>query len=192
MDSLSYGVVQRPKAGREVCGDAWQVLPGERGTLVAVADGLGSGPAAAEAARAAMRTIAEHAAAPLLDLMERCNEALRGTRGAAIALLLVRPGRRIEAVSVGNVEVRARREVEFALVPTSGIVGANYRPPRVATGEWPPGEWLVMHSDGLRAGIDLDAELMHAAGGPQEFAEQLAAAYGRADDDLTVLVLELA
>ena len=46
--------LQAPKPGQEVCGDAWGCKLGDSRSTVVVADGLGHGPDAAAAARAAM------------------------------------------------------------------------------------------------------------------------------------------
>jgi hypothetical protein len=197
--TLTLGVVQRPKIGNGVCGDAWRLWPGQGRTLVALADGLGSGPAAAEAAEAGLAAVAANAELPLAEILTACHEAIRHTRGAAMGLLAIHPEpRRVQFAGVGNIEARTRREWPFHPLSTAGIVGAgNYRPPRLCEAAYEPGEWLLLHSDGLRSRFDLEIELHRAvasglaAGGPQALADDLAQRFGRDGDDLTLLVLQL-
>lgn len=189
---MSYGVVHRPKPGNTVSGDHWWVLERPGRTIVGLADGLGSGPAAADAATRAAEVSAAHADLPLGEILDHCDRGLQNTRGAAVALVAVYPGERmVEYAGVGNVEVRTTWNSEFKPVPTNGIVGANYRSPRLYRGAYRAGETMVLHSDGLRTAFDLDLELQRADGEAQSFADRLAATYGRELDDVTVLVLQL-
>lgn len=90
---LALGAVCVPLTGETVCGDAWAVhddVPFSRRILVA--DGLGHGPSAAQASGEAVRVFrtanAPGAPPPLLpDTLRRLHDALRPTRGAAIALV---------------------------------------------------------------------------------------------------------
>ncbi|MBI2301451.1 MAG: SpoIIE family protein phosphatase [Armatimonadetes bacterium] len=189
---MSYGVVHRPKPGNSVSGDCWWVLERPGRTLVGLADGLGSGPAAASAAERAAEVTTEHADLPLPDILDECDRELQNTRGAAVGLLAVYTDERlVEYAGVGNVEVRTTWNSGFKPVSTNGIVGANYRSPRIYRGEYREGETIVLHSDGLRTAFDLDQELQRADGAAQSFADRLADSYGRELDDVTVLVLQL-
>ena len=109
------------------------------------------------------------------------------------------PGaRRVAFAGVGNVEARTRREWSFGPLSLPGIVGANnFRLPRGFEAAYESGEWLVMHSDGVRARFDVEVELARAAAsglvqrGAQAVAEDLATRFGRDADDVTLLVLRL-
>lgn len=192
MAEITHGAVCRPKLGRKTCGDAYAVFEHSRRPVIVVADGLGSGEDAAVAGQAAVETVAAHLAAPVGELFELCHAALSETRGAALGIVAIdRTAQTIEAGAVGNVEIRSRREFGFNPVSVSGIVGANYRPPRLARSEYARGDWLVLHTDGLRAGFDLDTALLRPVQNPQALADWLADTYGRDDDDLTVLVVQL-
>src|SRR5262245_34806908 len=72
--------------GQDVSGDLHLVQPFDHGVLVAAVDGLGHGPAAASAARAAVATLAAHAHESVVLLLKRCHEELRETRGAVLTL----------------------------------------------------------------------------------------------------------
>jgi len=192
MAPLNHGVVERPKPGNVESGDAWRVIELPDGWLLAVVDGLGSGSPAARASRAAMETIAARSEQPLIRILEACDQALQGTRGAAIGLLRIRrQDHRVEFAGVGNIEVRTVQSSDFRPISTNGIVGGNYRAPKLFEAEYRPFEWLVMHSDGLRNHFDLDRELREPFATGRELAERLAAAYTRDSDDLTVLAVQL-
>ncbi len=98
---------------------------------------------------------------------------------------------RVSFAGVGNVEVRTVHSSEFRPISTNGIVGGNYRTPKLFEAEYRPQEWLVMHSDGLRNRFDLDRELREPFTTGRELAERLAAEHARDTDDLTVLVVQL-
>jgi len=59
---LEVGALSLPKPGEVVCGDRWAVAWFPDRTLILVADGLGHGPGAAEAAMEAVQTFHERAA----------------------------------------------------------------------------------------------------------------------------------
>ncbi|MBI5830894.1 MAG: SpoIIE family protein phosphatase [Armatimonadetes bacterium] len=197
--TAAVGVVQRAKPGNLVSGDAWCLVEDESGLLLCVCDGLGSGEHAHLAAQAQIDTVRRCADRPLPDILEACHTALLSTRGAAAALLRVdTETRRVSYAGVGNVEARTRRDWPFHPLSMRGIVGANnFRPPRVYEADYVPGEWIVLHTDGLRSRFDLELELLRAAqsgllgGGPQALAESLCNDHARENDDLTVVVMQL-
>ena len=192
MAPVAWGVVQQAKAGYAECGDTWGLWQDGPRVLMLVADGLGSGAPAREASERAVRLVSQMRDEPLRRLLSLCDTALQGTRGAAVGLLAVDGDeRRVSYAGVGNVEVRTGATSRFKPVPTNGIVGANYREPKVFEQVYVPGEWVVMHSDGLKTRFDLDQELRAAPGSAQDLADRLAASFARTGDDLTVLVCQL-
>ena len=69
---LIFATATRPIAGETVNGDTWHVTWADGGCRLAVVDGLGHGPAAAEAAAVAVRALAAHpglGALPSLQLL---------------------------------------------------------------------------------------------------------------------------
>ena len=154
----AFGGLTRPLQGEAVCGDAYaqRALPG--GRIVMVADGLGHGPMAARASGAAVRAFrASRATSPRL-VLEDVHQALRDTRGAAVAVAHVdHATRTLTYGGVGNIAGRildATGSSQLASQP--GIVGHNT--PKVRELEMPleRGQWIVMHSDGLTERWNLD------------------------------------
>jgi len=100
---VECGSAGRALAGQSCSGDRGVVLPFTAGALVAVIDGLGHGAEADAAAEAAERVLAETPGAELTELVRRCHEALRRTRGVVMSLASFQQGR-MTWLGVGNVE----------------------------------------------------------------------------------------
>uniref|UniRef100_UPI00066E0914 ATP-binding protein n=1 Tax=Streptomyces sp. SBT349 TaxID=1580539 RepID=UPI00066E0914 len=98
------GAVCVAAEGEEACGDAWAVADTPAGRTLLLVDALGHGPAAAEAAAAALVPFHLDPGRPLPDLLTAQHAALRRTRGAAIALLRL-VGRQVELSATGNVRL---------------------------------------------------------------------------------------
>ena len=102
--AIEIGAVCIPYPGETVSGDAWAVADSGRRTLLLVADGLGHGVGAHEAAALATRVFAKHAGEPPAEVMARLHGALRPTRGAAAAVLELDPAQRAARFAgVGNI-----------------------------------------------------------------------------------------
>ncbi|MFJ3334688.1 SpoIIE family protein phosphatase [Streptomyces sp. NPDC086766] len=146
------GGVNVPFAGAAYSGDAWAwVRSGDRLTLM-LADGLGHGPEAARASSAAVRTLQCAAHLRPAGLLARLDEALRATRGAAVALaqLDLRTGL-LRFAGIGNIGARLREGDGWrALLSRPGIVGLH-RPATLTEHEapWTADRLLILHSDGL-------------------------------------------
>lgn len=181
----------RPMKGEDVAGDAALVHAKDDATLLAVIDGLGHG---APAALAALRARDVLLAAPALDpiaLVRACDRALRGTRGAAMTLVVLTPepdAMRVLAVGVGNVLLRASGIRDLAFASTPGIVGGLRREPRVARGRVDPRARIVLASDGVSTRFELDAL---SPTSPERACDELLERHAVDHDDATVLVADL-
>src|SRR5947207_903859 len=83
---LDWGVAVAALPGEGACGDLHLVQPFANGVLVAVVDGVGHGVEAAAAAAVAVATLQARAHEDVAQLLRRCHEALRPTRGAALTV----------------------------------------------------------------------------------------------------------
>lgn len=173
-------------------GDLHVFVPFDGGALLAVIDGLGHGPEAARAARAAAEVLAAHAIEPVDQLVQRCHERLRRTRGAVMTLCAV-DGRADAStwLAVGNVEAELvhlepdggpRRS---AIAGRGGVVG--YRMPPLRKIELPlrAGDTLVLATDGIRGGFGDRVEPWRAV---QDIADRILAEHGKPTDDALVCV----
>jgi hypothetical protein len=188
---VAVGALAQPMAGEEACGDGWAVGCHDLGATLLAADGLGHGPQAAIAAKAAIDTLGSNRTLEPPQLMERANEALRITRGAAAAIARFDCERdELRFAGIGNISAwvhddRGRR----ALVSHNGIVGHNVRKVQEFTVPFAPGALCIMHSDGLQTQWDLDSypglRLRH----PALVAAVLMRDFTRGRDDAMVLAV---
>ncbi|GGM07208.1 hypothetical protein GCM10010129_58880 [Streptomyces fumigatiscleroticus] len=146
------GAVNVPFAGAEYSGDAWAwVRAGDRLTLM-LADGLGHGPAAARASTAAVQALHRSADRTPGEMLRRLDEALTGTRGAAVALAQVDVrAARLRFAGVGDVGARLCEDGAWRpLLSRPGIVGVHrHASCQEEEAEWTAGSTLILHSDGL-------------------------------------------
>jgi phosphoserine phosphatase RsbX len=193
MDALvACAVAAQAMPGEVESGDACTVTPFPGGVLVAVVDGLGHGPEAAQVAAAAVAALEAHAGEPPIELLRRCHESLRETRGAVVSLasLLSRDGT-LTWLAVGNVEgvlLRAdpaAHPPRASLVLRGGVVGYHLPPLRAFSLALARGDTLIFATDGLRSRF---AEGVDASDTPQQIADGILARHGKGTDDALVLV----
>lgn len=188
---LEIGAVMLCAPGETVCGDAWALVhEGERVTLL-VADGLGHGPVAAEAAQAAVQGFARHSDLGPAALIERLHPALRSTRGAAVAVAQADlAARRIAYAGAGNIVGRVLSAVDDrSLMSHHGTVGLAVRRMQDLHYDWPPHAVLVMHSDGITTRWDLSDDASLLQHHPSVVAGWLLRSHCRGRDDATAVVI---
>ncbi len=180
--------VSVPKAGESICGDSWaEAFEGGR-ALFLVADGLGHGPQAAEASLAAVRIFQERARLGPAGILQAAHAALRGTRGAAVAVAEIEAGE-VRFAGVGNIAgCVLSGDASRSMVSHNGIVGHEARRFQEFTYPFPPGAMLVMHSDGVVTRWGLNDSPGLAAHDPALVAGVLYRDFSRGRDDATVLV----
>jgi phosphoserine phosphatase RsbX len=188
---MTWAVCERPMPGESVNGDTYVVATRGGRVLVAVIDGLGHGPGAAEAATVARETIEENAAEPLEPLLVLCHRALRRTRGATMTLAGIdSAGGTLEWVGVGNVEGAVlRRRADGISVDSvfnyPGVVG--YRLPKVQVRrvELAVGDLLVLATDGVSPQFLAEPVALRDV---EPLAARILEDHGRTSDDALVLV----
>jgi serine phosphatase RsbU (regulator of sigma subunit) len=155
--TISVGLAARPKPGETECGDRVVVVESDASVLVAVVDGLGHGPEAALAAKAAEAFVRANATLPLPELFNGCHRALAGTRGVAMAVLRIDVARStLTHSAVGNVELHALSREPVRAISEPGIVGSRFRRPRESSYPLSPGDLFVLFSDGVSSRLDLE------------------------------------
>ncbi|WP_329267861.1 SpoIIE family protein phosphatase [Streptomyces sp. NBC_01451] len=187
-----FGGVNVPLGGDGESGDAWAVVPGAR-TAALVVDGLGHGPGAAAAARAAITTFQGAAVTDLDRLVQHAHGAMRGTRGGVLGACLIDPGRgEFAYAAVGNITGRVLTGGRYThLLDRPGTVGTQLSLPtvRLQHGPWEPGSTLVLVTDGIRSAWSLEDHPRLLEQHPAIIAAVLHREYGRGTDDATVLVV---
>ncbi|HEY2871477.1 MAG TPA: ATP-binding SpoIIE family protein phosphatase [Reyranella sp.] len=192
---VQVGVVCVAKAGEEMCGDAWAVLPGHTTTAALVADGLGHGPLASQASQEARRLFMRGDTPSPNEAIRKIHAGLGATRGAAVAVAsLDLAANRVVFSGIGNIAglVTAGGHTR-RFVSMNGIAG--HAAERFQEFIYPcegPGLVLVLHSDGLSTNWAFDRYTGLMARHPALIASVLYRDAGRSRDDATVLVLKRA
>jgi anti-sigma regulatory factor (Ser/Thr protein kinase) len=185
------GGVSVPMVNEMLCGDAWKIRSDGDVLTVMVADGLGHGPMANEAALEAVRVFGEHDASELPRKMELIHGALKKTRGAAVALAALDAGRgEIRFTGVGNIAGAVIHEGKAkSMVSSNGTVGHQLHRVQEFVYPWPTGSLVVLNSDGLTSQWSLSRYGALTTRHPGLVAGVLLRDYSRERDDATVLAV---
>jgi hypothetical protein len=144
--------ITRAMTGQDVSGDGFDYrTTGEGHHQLMLCDGLGHGPLAASAARAAeagFRTAPEKGPKPVLEHIHRM---LGHTRGAVVTVVDIDPGRdQLRYAGVGNIAgAMVNGSQRRGLSPQPGIAGHARPNVREVELPCPPGATVVLHSDGV-------------------------------------------
>jgi len=192
---LHIGAVNVSKPGQEVCGDSWGAEQTEDEATILVADGLGHGMEAKTASMEAVRIL--HLAPKLSPgaLVERVHQALRSTRGAAVAVARVDRARSTVTFSgIGNISahIYAGPGSSQSLVSAYGTAGFQAQRLREFKYAWPENGILVMFSDGLGSHAGFNAHAGLALRDPALIAGVLYRDFTRGNDDATAVVAKAA
>jgi serine phosphatase RsbU (regulator of sigma subunit) len=185
---IEWGVAGRPLPGEAVSGDNYVVSWVGDTVLLAVIDGLGHGPDAADASSQAVAYLECRAGAPLDVLVAGCHTALRRTRGVVLSLAHIETASGLMTwLGVGNVDgqlIRAGRAGREVLLQRGGVVGYQIPQLQPRSAQLALGDTVFLATDGIRPGYawDMKAEAVQAA------AENLLAGCARATDDALILV----
>jgi hypothetical protein len=187
---IEVGAVYVPLAGEDECGDGWAASCDLDGATLLGVDGLGHGPEAAKAARAAVHALERRPSASPSEVLHAAHEALRITRGAALSVARIDyAGNDVRFAGIGNVNcVVHDGATRRALISHNGIVGANMRKVQEFTAECPPGALVILHSDGVHSQLDMSDYPGLAVRAPLLVAGVLMRDFIRRRDDAMVLV----
>ncbi|MBA2964411.1 MULTISPECIES: ATP-binding protein [Ramlibacter] len=189
--AICVGAVALAAPGETVCGDAWAFAVDGARAVVMVADGLGHGPDAAQASAAAVEVFRnDPMAAPRLQV-ERLHAGLRGTRGAAVTVMLADDeAGTVRTSGAGNVMGRMLSGIDDrTLLTQHGTAGVTIRRPDETSVPWPDHALVVACSDGIET--RWKPELLRPVLGrdPAVAAAILARDHFRGRDDATVAVM---
>ena len=192
LPAYEVGAVSVPMRGETVCGDAWSVHQEEDRLRVLVADGLGHGPHANEAAVEAVVEFRQQATAWSLDqLLERIHGRLKSTRGAALFLLTIKSPTEIVSCGVGNIRVVIQNpERRKILISHNGTAGMQIRSSRTEVNEWNSEGFIILHSDGITSRWDASKYPGIFSRHPSLLAAIIHRDFDRGSDDSTIVVIK--
>ncbi|MDB5914230.1 MAG: signal transduction protein fusion protein : serine/threonine protein kinase [Ramlibacter sp.] len=189
--SIYAGAISLCAPGEDVCGDSWAFALEGDVAAVMVADGLGHGPAAAEASGTAQQVFAAEPMNAPRRLLEDVHARLRSTRGAAVMLLQADAvAGTVRSAGAGNVMARlVSGTSDRALLCQHGTAGMSIRTPEEVSTPWPPHAMLVVWSDGVESRWNADLLRPLLGRDPTLAAAVLVRHHCRGRDDVTVAVL---
>ena len=192
---LEYGLAKHAHVGGGESGDLHVVCCNQNGMMIAVIDGIGHGEEAAEAARAAGTLLQSSMDEPVISLMERCHEKLRGTRGAVLSMAFISPEQKMMTwIGVGNVQgvlVRAnatRANAQEPLLLRAGVVGSILPALQASVLPVSKGDTVFFATDGIHSDFSTS---LPGRENPQKAADRILNLYRSGNDDALVLVARL-
>jgi len=189
----SVGVVRQAKPGEVVCGDNWITRWFADGWVCAVADGLGHGVIASDAASSIIDAVrrAPSRLSPA-EIVEAAHQAAKPTRGAAFGVAVQDEGAGVvRFAGIGNIAAVVMHGADRRhLVSQNGIVGHEYRKVSEFAHPWQPQSVLCLHSDGISTHWDLASYPGLLARDPSLIAGVLYRDFTRGYDDATIVILK--
>lgn len=189
---IEWGVATVTIGGESTSGDLYLVKLLPHGALIAALDGIGHGPEAEAVAKSAVNVLDAHPQDDVIQLLRRCHEALRGTRGVVMSVASLNGlGGSMTWLGVGNVEglvVRADpncKPMRESLLLRSGVVGSQLPPLHGSILSLGEGDTIILATDGIR--VDF-AEGVDARRAPPQIAAEILSRHAKGNDDALVLV----
>lgn len=191
-DFVQAGAISLPYPGEQVCGDAWAWRTSRGRCRLMIADGLGHGLLASNAARAAADMVTDDRVPETLALMEAMHSKLRPTRGAAVAIAdMDFAAAELTFVGVGNIagsilhESGARRQ----MVSMNGTVGHQMPRAQIYRYPLPAHSMVILQSDGLTTHWGFEKYPGLLACDTTVIAAVLMRDFRRSRDDATLVVV---
>lgn len=193
IDNRPIGAISVPVHGETVCGDAYLVMPGTNRSVYMMADGLGHGPGAHEAAEEAVAVTTRYSTESPIEILTRAHDALKKTRGAAMSVAVVDHERStVTYGGIGNISAALITGTgSRSLVSQNGTLGASFGRPQEFIYPYQPSSSLLMFSDGLGSKCALSNYAGLQNRHPQLIAGVLYRDFTRRRDDATVLFVGL-
>ncbi|MFY0310527.1 SpoIIE family protein phosphatase [Leisingera sp. D0M16] len=190
---IDWAVAQAAKEGCTACGDGYLLRRDGGRLLAALADGVGSGAEARDAASACLQELAAGSVRGIAELFEAAHRRLQGSRGAALAVALIDPDQAaVEWAALGDVEgvicpLRPDCKDSSTVMQKGGTLGVHFPGVFCQTQKFPPQHVLVFASDGVSRRFR--DSLPHAQVPPREWVSSCLGTYGKDYDDRTVLAV---
>ncbi|MCF6093750.1 SpoIIE family protein phosphatase [Microaerobacter geothermalis] len=149
---LQIGIYQRAKNGRPCCGDSFLAGEYNERTVIAIADGLGSGEMARKASVLTISHLRKHWDGKPKDILGHCNEKLKGTRGAVLSMVSIDPQKEeLSFCGIGNVQLIILKNDAQCMhgIPSPGFLAGLPVMGREDVFTFERGDTLLMYSDGF-------------------------------------------
>jgi anti-sigma regulatory factor (Ser/Thr protein kinase) len=193
-DHLAIAGLAVPYPGERLCGDAWAFHHKGDRMVVLVADGLGHGREASEAAQEAIASFHKRQDLAPGEIISYIHDALKKTRGAVAAVAEIRPAEGVLIYAgVGNITATLHSGGSSrSLVSHNGTLGMVTARIQEFRSAWAPDAIFVLHSDGLQSRWDLSSYAGLLSRHPAIIAATLLRDFRRQRDDASVVVVKAA
>lgn len=186
------GMTVRPCTGQLLSGDSIVKLETDQGILLAIVDATGHGKKAAEIAKKIEGIVMRYGRdLNLGSLMEVIHKELRGSLGAAVALLDIDLTREcFRYVAVGNIRAYKLGLNPWRGLSRDGVMGSRFPTPYEQFDKLESGDLLLLWTDGIP---DLEC-LQHAKSfsfrSAPHIAKKLVQELGKSYDDAACMVFK--
>jgi anti-sigma regulatory factor (Ser/Thr protein kinase) len=189
-DSVEHAALTLPFPGEREVGDGWLARKYGDCFIFMVVDGLGHGPAAAEAAREAERVTSAITEITPSAILQDCHDALKKTRGAAMSVAVLDTEKRLlHFAGIGNVAAAiVSPEGSRSMTAYNGTLGHLSHKIHEFSYPWNADSILIFHSDGLNTRWNLSDFPGIWSKHPALIGGLLYRDFARGRDDVTVLV----
>ncbi|WP_110112029.1 PP2C family serine/threonine-protein phosphatase [Bacillus sp. CGMCC 1.16541] len=188
-NSVKLEVYQAAKKGNHYCGDSYYVKETEDYFLCVMADGLGSGEYAMKASSAITNVVSLYPHADVEELMRRCNDATKNTRGAAVAVLkFYKKTFQFVYSNIGNIRFYLYSpdgKLTYPL-PIKGFLSGKIQRFRTQVFSFEPGSRFLIHTDGLN--LREIKSVFSKTSKIQQMSTELQSKIISNDDDITYVI----
>lgn len=190
---VEWSTAIQVREGEIMSGDHYLICREENRVLVAVVDGIGHGPEAADASQRAVSILKTHAAEPLVSLFSLCHHELKNSRGVVMSLAAFdSANNNLSWLGVGNVLGRLLHADKTLLYPEeelltySGVIG-HAMPPVLVFSVLPvsKGDVLILATDGVEQDF---AKSLHIGRSSHQLANDILSQHSKGTDDALVIV----
>lgn len=182
-DNVEMRIYNKAKSGNNESGDSYFVHTGEDYCLVSIADGLGSGPYAKQAADVIPTVLGEYHYKGIDDLLGQCNEQMIKKRGATAGIIKINYKEKImEFSSVGNIRLyilQGGNKMVYPL-PVRGYLSGRPQKIKTETYKYNTGDLFFLHSDGVT--LKSPNSLLKESSGADELYENALGSVEKRDD----------
>jgi len=190
LTGIAFGAVSVPFAGESANGDAWSAIHTSERSVYIVADGLGHGRLAADAAEEAIRIFHQVTDCTPEQILKEIHGALAKTRGAAVSIAEILHRKHVlNYAGAGNIAgVIWSHGKSRSMVSMNGTVGHTVAKIQAFAYPFEPNSLLILHSDGLGTRWNMEQYRGLAQRHPALTAAVLYRDFSRRRDDATIVV----
>ena len=191
LDQFDIGQSIRPMQGELVSGDISVISEHPQGLLAGLIDVSGHGAEAHAVATQMQQALLQHEGAAIDTLLQQLHQDFRSSRGAAVGLALLDPGKRkLMYAGVGNINIWRLSQDRWRGVSRDGIIGQTMPSPYLQTVDLHPQDLVVLSSDGISETSTQQLwGLYRAEMTAQDFSDLILRMAGKHYDDASCLIL---